>query len=139
MKLGATSRRVGGDFGRLLRFGAVGIATAVLYLIFSMSIGLLTESLPFASAIAFTLAVTAQFHMHKHFTFSSAGARRGELGKFVLTILVGCILSWLIVWTGERLELPDIVSLLAVIVVTPIVNWFSFNLWVFKSGGGHAP
>ncbi|MBI4921524.1 MAG: GtrA family protein [Devosia nanyangense] len=119
------------DRARLLRFGTVGVATSGSYLALAALFGLAGVPQQIASIVAFVLAVAAQFFLHKHFTFKNNSGYVRDAWRFIVVVGIGAAFSIFVVNIGERAAWPTIVPNILVVIVTPIVNWLGFSLWVF--------
>ena len=116
---------------RIMRFAFVGVATALLYFTLAQVLVRLGSGLHGASLVAFTVALSFQFLMHRRFTFRSPNSYRQDLPRFLAIISIGYLASELIVYLAGVYALPNYVALMAVIVVTPITNWIGLSRWVF--------
>lgn len=116
---------------RLLRFCCVGVLTAGIYLVCASLLVARGIDLQVASATAFVFAVIIQFVLHRSFTFGSTNAVWHDAPRFFAVVTIGCLSSAAIVSLGQQFGAPQIFSMLAIVFVTPVINWVGFSLWVF--------
>jgi putative flippase GtrA len=129
--LGMTSadRRV--QVFKLIRFGVVGLSSALLYglltnLLLHVQVGLLL-----AHCIAYASVIPYSYLAQRGFTFRSGHSHVVSFPLFLLTNTISFILSTVIVAMSPALRLPAVVVIAAVIVVVPLINYFCLNAWVF--------
>lgn len=117
-----------------LRYACVGIAVAAIYWVLA-NLGSLVLPLPLwvVSAIAYTLAVVAQYVLHAKFTFRGTAADFGQGIRFAVSIGLGYLVSTLVTaWFAPAAGLSDIVATSIVVVLVPLLNLFMISTWVFR-------
>ena len=124
------------DRFRLLRFGLVGGAVAVLYVgSFSALVALEIKEF-LANIIAVVIAVMFQYFAQTTYTFRSRLLIRGQAKRFLITIGIGLAISTPITtFIGPALEWQEFVSAGVVVVVSSLINYVLFTLWVYDSRG----
>ncbi|NWH08498.1 MAG: GtrA family protein [Alphaproteobacteria bacterium] len=89
---------------RLLRYAAVGAATALLYL---GAIYLLKEMAGqpavLAGVIAYAIAVAFNYTAHKTLTFEDGSNHRRSLPRYVVMLIGGGALNAAVLWLGETM------------------------------------
>jgi putative flippase GtrA len=126
-------RLAGFDFGRLLRFGSVGVASTLIYaaLGWSLTVGARLGAAP-ASVLAYALACVFSYFGHKGFTFRSSAAHAVEAPKFIAAAAVGlAIASAAPLILTDGLHLPPIVAIAFTCVAVPAINYLILDLIVF--------
>lgn len=118
------------------RFIVVGTSVAAIYIVLSLALNRFIADLRVASAIAFAVAVAIQYLGHRLYTFGSRNRKADELFRFLVVISLGIVLSFVITHVGGAMSVSPILSLLTVAVVTPLVNFIFFSLWVFVARDG---
>ena len=128
------------EAGRILRFALVGASVALLY-VGCYAVLRWNGSAPWgASPVAFALAIVWQYVAQSLLTFRARPSLDGQSVRFVVVIGAGLAVSTLITgWLGPAADLPEAVSLLAVILWLPLQNYILFRLWVFRGGGCATP
>jgi putative flippase GtrA len=112
----------------------VGLASSAVYALVMMlatSVGGIEAKL--GSVIAYLSAMVINFPLQRGFTFASQGNVRVEalkyLGVHSLNLLVAVGTVHLIV---SVLEWPVIISVVATIVVIPLMQFLALEVWVFS-------
>jgi len=118
------------------RFIIVGTSVAAIYIALSLALNRIIPDLRVASAIAFAVAVAIQYLGHRLYTFGSRNRKADELFRFLVVISVGIVLSFVITHIGSAFSVSPVLSLLIVAVVTPLVNFIFFSVWVFVARDG---
>lgn len=121
------------NFFEIVRFCCVGVVVAALYVSAYFPLFAIIGSELWASVIAFSFAVFIQYFLQTVFTFRRSVSDRNQIIKFVITVLIGLLLSSLI--TGimwPRTGFADIYGLLIVILCLPVVNFVVFKIWVYS-------
>lgn len=117
----------------VLRYTITGLVVAATYICvhFLLTLYLDVDSL-FASPIAFLIAILFQYILHSRFTFKGKTQNSKQIGKFLVTIFVGLLVSHLVVNVfGPRWGISQLFSLVFVVVILPVTNFILFSVWVF--------
>ncbi len=117
---------------RIMRFAIIGVAIAVLYLLFYLAFLRLGMSLMVANALAFAIAVAAQYAGHALFTFERQLADPAQILRF--GVMTGCGFATSALVTGlltPMLVLEPWVAAVVVMLVLPVQNFIVMTLWVF--------
>lgn len=115
----------------LVRFGAVGVATAAIYVTLAHLLSVQLQSEHQASMISFAVAIVFQFFCQRLFSFRSRNSAGSDVWRFGVTVGIGWIVSVVVLELARTTGLPYIAGLLTVVVITAALNWFSFSRWVF--------
>ena len=121
--------------GRLLRFGLVGVITAVVHY------GLLYVLVEYAgmqatlsSSVGFLVAVAVNYGMHYSWTFAAPVPHGRALTRYIVMIALGFLINGGAMQAGvEILELNYLVVQLLAFVVVIIWNFLVSSLWVFRA------
>lgn len=131
-KLKFSVKNISTIVGELLRFGTVGIAATLLYIVLS-SIFIFADIAPvIASAASYIICMFASYLGHRFLTFRSTHAPSKEFGKFVVVTLAGLLTSTCVMAATICLGFDASLGVLAVVVSIPIVNFVIFKVWVFN-------
>jgi len=120
-------------FGRLLKFGAVGVTgviinTTILYVL-SRWVGL---PLLLSSAIAVELAIVSNFIWNNRWTFACRSRSLARFVKFNVASLVGLTVNVTAVWGLTRAGLYFLIANLVGIGVGVAVNYTGSAVWVWR-------
>jgi putative flippase GtrA len=114
----------------LVRYVIVGGSVAVLYaLVYWLAEPQLSAY--GAATIAFASAIVAQYIGHAKFTFGVPAKNRGQLFRFIVTTCFGYMTAMSVAWASETYGLGRGPSVVAMLVLIPIVNFLVFVFWVF--------
>lgn len=120
---------------RLLRFALVGVSATLLYAVLAILFDQLAGHIMSQSALslaAFALSAVYSYCAHKFITFSSSGSYRIEVPRFTAVTATGASVSLILPVLAENwLELPMYVTVAAVCILIPMVNFVALNFWVF--------
>lgn len=87
-----------------------------------------------ATVAAFAAAFAISYFGHMYFSFRVEPDHRSMLPRFASVAAVSFALGLTVTWLLEGvLHLPHYLSILAVLVVIPAVNYFSTRFWVFSA------
>ena len=114
----------------LVRYVIVGGLVAVLYAL----VYWLAEpqfSAYGAASAAFVSAIIAQYFGHSKFTFGVPAKNRGQLIRFLVTTAFGYATAMSVAWASETYDLGRLPSVIAMLILIPIVNFLVFVFWVF--------
>ncbi len=119
---------------KVLRFALVGAASsgayAVIMLVATSAVGLAPW---ISSVVAYVSAMIINFPLQRNFTFMSTGDVRREGLKYLGVHLVNLLVSVAVVHLiTEVLQWPVFVSVAAVVVIIPLIQFLVLEIWVFK-------
>lgn len=118
---------------RIIRFAVVGVTVAVFY--FVLYLTFLSFGLPQlkANLMAFLFAIILQYVGQTMWTFRRPLAVPDQIGRFLITISLGLLVSSLITSAlGPALGWENWLSAGIVTVVLPVQNYLFFKIWVFS-------
>ncbi len=116
----------------MLRFAAVGVGVAALYVAIFVGLAALGLSRGLANVAAFGLAVAVQYVAQSLWTFRKPLDASAQALRFAVAIGLGLVVSTLITsGLGPRLGWPAWMAAGLVTVVLPVQNYLFFRLWVF--------
>ena len=123
-----------GELRQILRFGAVGIAASLAYLVSSLI--LLAIGMPplAVNVAAFAISLALSYLGQYYFTYRASGvhgrlSRRYAMTIFVL-LAVGSALHWSLIWLAVS---PPLASLAVTLIYPPLSFLFNHG-WVFGRG-----
>ena len=115
----------------LTRFALVGVGATLLYALLAL---LFEEPLgPVAASVtAYAICAVVSYCGHKFLTFTSSGAHRVELPRFLALTAAGfAVATALPVLVTGVLGWPAILSVAATCILIPAVNLVALDRWVF--------
>jgi putative flippase GtrA len=117
----------------LVRFGGVGIAATITYFVLAnIFVSTVLTDAKQASLAAYTSASIISYLGHRTLTFQSDQLHRVGLPRFVISTILGCLLSYLLPkLLDEQLSLSAQVAFGVICFVVPVVNYVLFRFWVF--------
>ena len=119
---------------RSLRFGIVGITTALLYygLLFA-AVELLLVGPVTGSSIVYVIVIFANYLMHYSWTFAAANPHTTVLKRYLFMIACGFVLNLLFMYVGVTVLALNYLLVQAVAMGVVIVwNFVISSLWVFR-------
>jgi putative flippase GtrA len=119
---------------RSLRFGIVGITTALLYyaLLFVAVELLLVEPVT-GSSIVYVIVIFANYLMHYSWTFAAASPHTTALKRYFFMVACGFVLNLLLMYVGVTvLALNYLLVQGAAMGVVIVWNFVVSSLWVFR-------
>ncbi len=120
--------------GIIARYAITGVTVAALYVLLYMGFQALGMARMPANAMAFGIAVAAQYLGQARFTYNRPIADPLQITRFGSMIGAGFVTSALITsFIAPKLGLADSVSAVAVALVLPVQNFIFMTLWVFSS------
>lgn len=110
---------------RILRYGAVGLLATLVHFLVAVTVGIFVgmSSVLLMNTAGFMVAFVVSFLGHYHFTFLSKKLRSIALAKFLLVALLAYAASALSIELAGFAGVPDIIRLLAGVVVIPVVSY----------------
>jgi putative flippase GtrA len=129
------------EFGRLMRFGVVGVAATLVYAGATL---LAVEVFGFspvpASIFGQLVAMGVSYAGHSRFSFGVRTDHRAFGWRFlliaVLTFTLNAVVTWLLT---DVLRMSHRISVAIVTVLIPLVNYFCNRFWVFNAGLAPSP
>jgi len=124
------------EFGRLFRFGIVGVLATLTYA--SMAVisveWLKIPPVP-ASVLSQIVAGVVSFVGHALFSFRVSGDYRVFAGRFVaialLTVAMNACVTWLLT---DVMNISHRITIAIVTVLIPVTNYICNRFWVFHPG-----
>lgn len=124
--------------GKLIRFGAVGGTSTVL---FALLTWLLIEKAGMhpvlATVVAYLLLLAPNFAAHKYFTFGSKGEVARESGKFLVVHGLNIGLSAGGMAAISHAQLDYRWGILFSAIAVPVIVFIVMNFWVFRVSPKH--
>ena len=119
--------------GQIIRFAAVGVAVAGLYVLLYLAFLSVGLAQAIANATAFLLAIAFQYIAQARITFAAPLKNSPQIIRFTAMITAGLITSALITgWIGPAFGVPHWAAAVAVTVILPIQNFLLMSRWVFS-------
>jgi putative flippase GtrA len=117
---------------KLGRFGAVGLASTLIYVVVATA-GARATALPIlaVNAAAYVASGVWSYVAHYHITFRADVAHRDGALRFLVLFMLGYVASSLIVFLNQGFGLPSEVGTIAVALFLPAMNFVVMQLWVF--------
>ena len=89
--------------GKLIRFGIVGVLTAVLhYGVLYIGVELVNAHATLASSVGFVVAVIFNYFMHYNWTFGEPAPHGRTLGRYLVMISCGFLINGGLMYAGEQ-------------------------------------
>ena len=118
---------------QLARFALVGTTVALVYVagyLLLLEVGI---NQPLANALAYLIAILAQYLGQAAYTFDKPINDRTQIGRFVVMTGLGFLTSAAITGQiGPFLNASNWAAAVAVILILPIQNYIIMTLWVFS-------
>ena len=121
--------------GTAVRFGVVGVATAVLhYGLLYAGVEVFRLGATLASSIGFVVAVVFNYLMHYSWTFAEPAPHGRTLARYLVMIGCGFGINALVMYGGVHwLALHYLVTQAVALVAVVLWNFCLSNLWVFRA------
>ncbi len=124
--------------GRLIRFGAVGGASTVVFALLTWAlVDRLGMHPVLATVAAYMLLLLPNFAAHKYFTFGSKGEVARESGKFLVVHGLNIGLSAGGMAAISHAQLDYRWGILFSAVAVPVIVFIVMNFWVFRVSPKH--
>jgi len=124
--------------GRLIRFGAVGSISTVLFSVLTWLLVSRSNMHPvLATVVAYLLLLVPNFVAHKYFTFSSKGETARQSGKFLVVHGLNIGLSAGGMAVISKLSLDYRLGILFSAIAVPVIVFIVMNFWVFRIAPKH--
>lgn len=123
------------NVSKIFRFCLVGGASSVTYLILvNLLIIIFPKNEVLSSFLAYSLCIGISYMGQRNITFKSSNNLKPEIVRFTFVSISGLMLSSLLVYIlTTQFSVTPHFSFLAVFVTIPILNYFLYNHYVFKS------
>jgi putative flippase GtrA len=118
----------------LSRFGTVGIAATLLYLIVSNILIFLGAEPIAASVVAYIAGMVVSFFGQSLFTFRVQGLKLHHGLRFFVLSAVGLLMSYGTVYAAMANEIPPMVGTVATALLVPVISFLAMRFWVFPDG-----
>lgn len=119
---------------RSLRFGIVGVVTAILYYtLLYVGVELLGVSPVVSSAVVYVIVIVANYLMHYSWTFAVASPHTKALKRYLFMTACGFFINVLVMYVGvTTLGLNYLLIQTAAMAVVIVWNFIMSSLWVFR-------
>ena len=118
---------------QLARFALVGTTVALVYVagyLLLLEVGI---NQPLANALAYLIAILAQYLGQAAYTFDKPINDRTQIGRFIVMTGLGFLTAAAITGQiGPFLNASNWAAAVAVILILPIQNYIIMTLWVFS-------
>lgn len=124
--------------GKLIRFGAVGGTSTVLFAVLTWLLVDKGGMHPvLATVVAYVLLLAPNFAAHKYFTFASKGEVANESRKFLVVhgLNIGLSAGGMAVISHAQLDYR--LGILFSAIAVPIIVFIVMNFWVFRVAQKH--
>jgi putative flippase GtrA len=122
------------QIARFLRFALVGLGTALLYVLAYVLLLRLGVAQFAANALAFALAIAAQYLGQASYTFEARVADTAQICRFAAMVGLGFVTSVAVTGLiGPAFALGPTLSAVIVALVLPVQNFILMTLWVFTT------
>ncbi|QKV19809.1 GtrA family protein [Oricola thermophila] len=121
---------------RIARFGIVGIAATMLYMVLALAFEASFPRWPAAAGAvgAYAIAGLFSYFAHKLFTFGSECDHAQEAPRFIVVTLGGYALAALLpLVLHDIMKLPLLLPVLLTATLVPIVNFIALRWFVFRT------
>jgi putative flippase GtrA len=118
---------------KLVRFGAIGLSSSLLYGLMASALIYAHVRLVLAHCIAYALALPFSYFAQRGLTFRSNRSHMSSFPRFLLTNAASFLLSTGIIAMSAALQVPATASIAAVIIFVPLINYLCLNGWVFPA------
>ena len=120
---------------QLARFALVGTTVALVYVagyLLLLEVGI---NQPLANALAYLIAILAQYLGQAAYTFDKPINDRTQIGRFIVMTGLGFLTAAAITGQiGPFLNASNWAAAVVVILILPIQNYIIMTLWVFSKG-----
>lgn len=119
---------------RSLRFGVVGVVTAILYYaLLYVGVELLDVNPVISSAVVYLMVIVANYLMHYSWTFAVASPHTKALKRYLFMVACGFFINVLVMYIGvTALGLNYLLIQTAAMAVVIVWNFVMSSLWVFR-------
>ncbi|MNU49379.1 GtrA-like protein [compost metagenome] len=124
--------------GKLIRFGAVGGISTVLFSLLTWWLVSKENLHPvLATVVAYLLLLAPNFVAHKYFTFGAKGETARQSGKFLVVHGLNIGLSAGGMAVISQLSLDYRLGILFSAIAVPVIVFIVMNFWVFRVAPKH--
>ncbi|UWR87739.1 GtrA family protein [Phaeobacter inhibens] len=124
------------DLGQLIRFAIVGVSVAAIYVFLFLGFLHIGLAAGLANALAFGLAVLAQYVGQTVWTFRQKLGQPDQALRFGYTVGLGFVTSALLTGViGPMLGWPEWLAATTAAVWLPVQNYLFFKIWVYAGHG----
>ena len=120
---------------RLLRFGTVGVLTAMIHFgILYLGVELAGLGSTLASSVGFVVCVIFNYLMHYSWTFAQPGPHGRTLMRYLVMIACGFGINALVMYVGVHgWGMLYLITQALALVAVVMWNFSLSNLWVFRA------
>ena len=120
-------------FGQLVRYGLVGIASALTHFLAAIAIVEIVNISPkMGNAIGFCVGFITSFLGHHHWTYSAAQPRMNTLPRFTFVAVVSFAINGLLfAILVDRWSVPYPLAVAVALTIIPVANFTSLKFWTF--------
>lgn len=119
---------------RLLRFGLVGAASTLAYMVLALLGEAAGLAVVIASVLAYAVCVPFAYLGHRHFTYGSSRPHREATPRFLILNLIGLGISAAAPWLlCDVAGLPPFAGVFTAAVLVPLASFAGQSLFVFPS------
>lgn len=122
---------------RLIRFGTVGAATAVLYFgLLALFLHYWRMDYRFAVTIAYIISVGFHFLSNRRFTFDAQQhSAFVQLARYLILVGLSYVLTISIVaFVVERMKVDVMWAVAAAVAATTVIGFLASRYWIFRTG-----
>ena len=121
-------------FGKVMRFGVVGVLTAVLhYGVLYLGVELADLRATISSSLGFVMAVIFNYLMHYSWTFGEPAPHGRTLRRYLVMIICGFVINAGIMYASEQWwSMQYLLAQAVALVVVVLWNFVVSNTWVFR-------
>lgn len=122
-----------GGLRQLIVFAVVGGTATVCYAVGTWLLGTVFAWSPVAASVtSYAVCAAGSYLLHSIATFQvGAGASR-DIFRFIVTTVLGFLISAGVMKVTELLNLPLLVGIIIVSVTIPLTNFLALKYWVFS-------
>ena len=122
------------DLARLVRFGAVGVSSTLLYAAIAWTLtGGARMGAATSSLLAYAAAGVFSYLAQRNFTFRSTATHREAAPRFVAVCVLGAAAAAAApLLLTDRLGLPPLVAIGVTCVLVPLINYLVLSRLVFR-------
>jgi len=119
---------------RVVRFGMVGAASTLAYMVLALLGEALGMAVVVASVAAYTLCIPFAYLGHRHLTFGSDRPHREAVSRFVALNLLGLGVSAAAPWLlCDLAGLPAFAGVFTAAILVPLASFAGQSLFVFPT------
>ena len=121
-------------FGKVLRFGIVGVLTALLhYGVLYIGVEVADLHATISSSLGFVVAVIFNYLMHYNWTFGEPAPHGRTLRRYLVMISCGFVINAAVMFASDQWwSLHYLLAQALALVVVVLWNFVVSNTWVFR-------